>query len=308
MCGWHAELSDLVQPLIAAMRADAFEQPYLCVDATGVLVQAKYQCRTGHFWVLVAPERHVLFEYTRKHDGDAVDDVLAGYKGYLVADAHAVYDHLYRQGDVVEVNCWAHARRYFFKAMGSDPERAKVALMLMAALFQIERSLVDAPRKKRESIRNKRSRPIVERFFDWCDAQASTVLDDTPIAAGIRYARNQRVGLSRFLEGGRLPVHNNISELNLRRQAVGRKNWLFVGSDEGGAVNAAFTSLLASCRLHDLEPWSYMRDILCLLPSWPVHRVLELAPVNWPTTREREDVRKTLELNCFRTLTLLAPP
>ena len=78
------------------MRADAFEQPYLCTDATGVLVQAKHKCRTGHFWVMVAPERHVLFEYTREHTSDAVDDVLAGYQGYLVADAHVVYDHLYK--------------------------------------------------------------------------------------------------------------------------------------------------------------------------------------------------------------------
>lgn len=308
ICGWHGELVDLVRPLVAAMRADAFEQPYLCVDATGVLVQAKHQCRSSHFWVMVAPERHVLFEYTRQHDGDTVDDVLAGYKGYLVADAHSVYDHLYREGDVVEVNCWAHARRYFFKAMSSDPERAKVALGLIAALFQIERSLVDAPRKKRETIRNKRSRPIVDRFFDWCDAEVANVLDATPIASGIRYARNQRVGLSRFLEDGRLPVHNNISELNLRRQAVGRKNWLFVGSDEGGAVNAAFTSLLASCRMLGVEPWSYLRDVFCLLPSWPVHRVLALAPVNWPATRQRDDVRTALGHNRFRALTQLDAP
>lgn len=308
MCGWHTELAELVRPLIAAMRADAFEQPYLCVDATGVLVQAKYQCRNAHFWVMVAPERHVLFEYTRQHDGDTVDDVLAGYKGYLVADAHSVYDHLYRQGDVVEVNCWAHARRYFHKSLGSDPDRAKIALGLIGSIFQIERSLVDAPRKKRELIRGKRSRPIIERFFDWCDAEAPKVLDETPISAGIRYARNQRIGLSRFLEDGRLPVHNNISELHLRRQAVGRKNWLFVGSDEGGAANAAFTSLLASCRLHDVEPWSYLRDLFCLLPSWPVHRVLDLAPLNWPTTAIRDDVRTTLGLNPFRALTILAPP
>src|SRR5262249_45978384 len=145
MCGWHGELAVLVKPLVEAMRQDAFEQPYLCVDATGVLVQAKDKCRTGHFWVMVAPERHVLFEYTRDHSGDAVDDVLSGYEGYLVADAHVVYDHLYGSGDVVEVNCWAHCRRYFFKALSSDPERAKVALGLIQALFRIERSLADAP-------------------------------------------------------------------------------------------------------------------------------------------------------------------
>ena len=304
MCGWHSALAEVVQPLVAAMRVDAFKQPYLCVDATGVLVQQKERCRTGHFWVLVAPGRHVLFEFTRDHSSDAVDDVLAGYQGFLVADAHVVYDHLYTKGDVVEVNCWAHTRRYFFKALNSDPDRAKVALGFIGALFRIERTLADSPRKKKEKIREKRSRPIVDAFFSWCDAEAATVLDDTPISDGIRYARNQRVGLSQFLEDGRLPIHNNVSELALRREAIGRKNWLFVGSDDGGAVNAAFTSLLASCSLCGVEPWTYLRDVFCLLPRWPEHRLLDLAPVNWPKTRESHDVHKLLDANLFRRLTL----
>ena len=117
MCGWHGELAKLVRPLIEAMWQDAMGSPYLCTDATGVLVQAKEKCRTGHFWALIAPERHVLFAYSAKHDKKAVDRMLSGYRGYLVADAHAVYDHLYQSGHVVEVACWAHTRRYFFKAL-----------------------------------------------------------------------------------------------------------------------------------------------------------------------------------------------
>lgn len=304
MCGWHAELAKLVQPLIDAMREDAFAQPYLCTDATGVLVQAKDKCRTGHFWVLVAPELHVLFEYTPDHTGHAVDEILAGYEGYLVADAHAVYDHLYKDGDVIEVNCWAHARRYFFKALGSEPERAKAALGMIQALFRIERSLAGSPRKKKERIRAKRSKPIIERFFSWCDAEAEHVLDETPLAAAIRYARNQRAGLVRFLDDGRLPIHNNLSEMNLRRQAVGRKNWLFVGSDDAGAVNAVFTSLLASCAMCRVEPWAYLRDLLCVLPSWPVHRVLELAPAHWNETRQRDETQALLATNPFRRIAI----
>ena len=304
ICGWHAMLAELCAPLIAAMRADAFEQPYLCTDATGVLVQQKERCRVGHFWVLVAPRRHVLFEYTRDHTSSAVDDVLAGYQGYLVADAHVVYDHLYATGDVVEVNCWAHCRRYFFKALESDPDRAKAALSLIGALFRIERTIADAPRKKKQAIREKRSKPIVEAFFSWCDAEAGTVLDDTPISNGIRYARNQRVGLSRFLDDGRLPLHNNMSELALRREAVGRKNWLFIGSDDGGIANATFTSLLASCRMHSVEPWTYLRDLFCVLPHCPPHRLIELAPLNWATTVARPEVQKLLADNPFRRVTL----
>src|SRR5690606_36221305 len=130
ICGWHQQLADLAAPLIDAMLADAFGSPYVCVDATGVLVQAPEQCQRSHFWVLVAPERHVLYRYSAKHDGEAVDRLLAGYKGYLVADAHVVYDHLYKSGDILEVGCWAHCRRYFFKALGSEPELARHALGL----------------------------------------------------------------------------------------------------------------------------------------------------------------------------------
>lgn len=110
ICGWHMALANLVKPMVDAMRLDAFEQPFLCTNTTGVLVQAKHKCRHGHFWVMVAPERHVLFEFTIKHNNSAVDSVLADYEDYLVADAHAVYDHLYRDGPMTEVNCWAHAR------------------------------------------------------------------------------------------------------------------------------------------------------------------------------------------------------
>jgi transposase len=304
ICSWHEQLATLAERLVAAMRDDAFTAPYLCVDATGVLVQAKDKCRRGHFWVLIAPKRHVLFEYTREHTSDAVDAILAGYEGYLVADAHAVYDHLFESDRLTEVNCWAHARRYFFKAMSSDPERAKEALGLIGALFRIERSIAESPRKKREQVRAKRSAPIVERFLSWCDAEFPQLLEDTPIYDGVRYARNQRQGLSRFLSDGRLPLDNNISERELRRQAVGRKNWMFLGSDDGGRVNSVFTSLLASCRMLDVEPWTYLRDLLCLLPRWPQHRLLELAPVNWSVTIARADVQHTLGLDPYRLLTL----
>jgi transposase len=304
ICNWHEQLTPMAEQLVAAMREDAFKSPYLCTDATGVLVQAKEKCRRSHFWVLVAPKRHVLFEYTREHTKVAVDSVLSGYEGYLVADAHAVYDHLYESERVTEVNCWAHARRYFFKALSSDPERAKVALGMIGALFRIERSIAESPRKQREQVRNKRSAPIVERFFSWCDAEFPQLMEDAPIYDGVRYSRNQREGLTRFLRDGRLPLDNNVSERELRRQAVGRKNWIFLGSDEGGRTNAVFTSLLASCRMLGVEPWSYLRDLLCVLPRWPRHQLLELAPVNWAETAEREDVQKTLGLDPYRLLTL----
>jgi transposase len=307
MCTWHEALADLARPLVDAMRQEALAEPYLCVDATGVLVQAKEKCRAGHFWVLVAPEKHVLYGFSKQHNAAAVDELLGGYQGYLVADAHAVYNHLYEGGDVIEVGCWAHARRYFFKSLASDPERAKVALSHIGALFRIERTIADSPRNKKEQVRRAKSRPIVDKFFDWCEVEAERVLDESPLSTAIGYARNQRVALHRFLDDGRLPLSNNISELHLRREVLGRKNWLFVGSDDAALVNTVFVSLLASARMHRLDPQVYLRDLFCLLPSWPKHRLLELAPVYWQKTLEQPEAQQRLDSNVFRRV-LLSPP
>lgn len=146
LCTWHQQLADLARPLYEAMFVDAYQAPYLCADATGVLVLDKEHCRHGHFWVLVVPERHVLYRYSRRHTKEAVDQLVGGYQGYLVVDAHVVYEHLFAQGRIIEVGCWSHSRRYFFKALGSEPERAQVALGLIAALFRIEREIAHAPR------------------------------------------------------------------------------------------------------------------------------------------------------------------
>jgi hypothetical protein len=149
------------------MWEDAMTAPYLCTDATGVLVQAKERCRNGHFFVVVAPERHVLFRYTPTHDAKAVDRMLSEYQGYLVADAHVVYDHLYVGGQVIEVGCWAHCRRYFFKSLATDPERAREALAYIRGLFQIERRIAECSRHERRTVRDRESRPLVEGFFAW---------------------------------------------------------------------------------------------------------------------------------------------
>jgi transposase len=304
ICDWHGQTAALARPVYKAMFADAFTAPYLCVDATGVLVLAKDRCKNTHFWVVVAPDMHVLFVHTQRHDAEAVDEVLEGYKGHLVADAHIVYDHLYVGGDVVEVGCWAHARRWWWKAVPSDPERAKKALDFIAALFLIERSIAGSPRKKKREIRQEKSRPIVEAFFAFCQTERDCVLDESPVATAIGYALNQKEALKRFLDDGALPLHNNVSELNLRRQVIGRRNWLFCGSDDGAEVNTIWVSLLASARMHRIEPLGYVRDLLCLLPRWPKHRALDLAPAYWKRTIAQPEVQQMLDSNLLRQVAL----
>ena len=129
---------------------------------------------------------------------------------------------------------------------------------------------------------------------------ASNDRNQTPISKAIGYSRNQRAALSRFLEDGRLPMSNNLSERELRREAVGRKNWIFIGNDDAGEVNATFVTLLASCQLHGIEPLGYLRDFFSLLPSWPAKRVLELAPAFWQQTLQQQDAQRQLAANVFR--------
>ena len=170
----------------------------------------------------------------------------------------------------------------------------------MAALFKIERAIANETRKKKEATRDKKSRPIVRDFFAWCRAEQDLVLDDSPMDTAIGYAINQQKALERFLDDGRLPMTNNISERNLRKEAVGRKNWLFVGSEDGAIANTTFISLIASCELHGIEPWRYLRDLFYLLPDWPKSRVLELAPAYFEQTLQQQEAKRRLDENPLR--------
>ena len=302
--GWHGALSDLLQPLINAMWADALASPYLCIDATGVLVQDNDKCRNAHFFVVAAPEKHVLFAYTPKHNNAAVDALVAEYVGVLVADAHTVYDHLFVSGAIREAGCWAHVRRYFYKSLGTEPARAREAIKFIHDLFEKERALKNVSVEQRKVARGLTHAPIVDAFEAWCDRVALTVVDESPLARAVQYAKHQRTALRTFLDDGRVPLDNNWSERELRRIAWGRDNWLFVGSDDGGVTAATFISLIASCQQHGLEPYAYLRDLLCVFPDWPADRYLELAPALWPTTSARADVQAMLDADVFRQVAL----
>ena len=302
LCGWHEELAGLARPIVEAMHAEALAQPYLCADATGVLVQAPEKCRHGHFWVLIAPALHVLFRYSATHDR----------RGRVAAGLPGRARRRCAQRLRSPVRGWPRARSRLLGA----PAAVLVQVARLGAgagargpgddraLFAVERSLVEAPPARRLAVRTETSRPLVQQFFDWCRDLQPTALDATPLAKALGYAIRHRTAFERFLDDGRLPMHNNWSELQLRRQVLGRRNWLFVGSDDGAEVNTVFVSLLASCGLHQVEPWTYLRDLFCLLPSWPRRRMLELAPAYWPRTVEQEETQRTLADNPFRSAVL----
>jgi hypothetical protein len=222
--------------------------------------------------------------------------MLAGYAGYVTADASSVYHELYRnEPAIIEVGCWAHGRRRFFEALESDRERALVGIGFIGLLYDAHVAATDAATGVTDTHRRRAAaEPIVNRLYEWIEQERPKLLDASPIVKAMNYLINQREPRCRFLSDSQLRLDNNLSELELRRQVVGRANRTFCGSDDGAEWNAIATSLIASCELHDIEPWAYLRDVLTLLPRWPKRSVLELAPKFWTQTREQPQTQQRL--------------
>jgi hypothetical protein len=253
-----------------------------------VLVQANEKCKRGHFWVLVADADHVIFRYSARCSSDEPKALLKGFRGVVVADASSVYDALFGLPDApTEAGCWSHARRYFFKALPSDRELALVGIGFANRLFEVEREIGKLAPAAKLRIRAERAGPVIRAFEAWRDRELERAPDGSAIRRALQYTVNHWNALCRFLEDGKVPIHNNRSELELRRMVIGRANWLFVGSDESAAWTCTFVSLIASCAMHRLDPEAYLRDLFRVLPSWPRNRVLELAPKYWTETRAR---------------------
>jgi len=289
--------ASLLVRIVDAMWDDAREHAtWIAVDATGVLVLAAEQCRRGHFWVVVAERDHVLFRYTRKHDGAVPADMLAGFSGYMIADASSVYHELYRnEPALVEAGCWSHARRRMFDALAAERERALCGIGFIGLLYDAHDAATDPDTGVTDTAKRRvAAEPILAKLYQWIDLQRPRIVEDSPLSKAMNYLVNHRQPLSRFLDDGRIRLDNNVSELQLRRQVVGRANWTFCGSDDGAEWNAIATSLIASCQLHGIEPWAYLRDVLTLLPGWPSSAVLELAPKFWNQTREQPETQRRL--------------
>jgi transposase len=312
MCKWAEECGVSLDGIVAAMKKEAIETAFcIATDATGILIQPealdskqRQPCRKGSIFAMLADQAHIVFEYLPKETSEAVQKMLHGYKGYVLADAKSVYDILYRSdarteqqlaidpsGPPVspkEVGCWAHCRRKFFEAAVCKDEVARAGLFLIQKLFDNDEQWANRPPAERKKLRQQFSKPIVDTFFAWVEEKFSFAKEQaTLLRKALGYARNQRRALCRFLEDARLPLDNNCSERSLRPVAVGRKAWLFVGSDIHANALANFLSVIASCKLHKLDSEQYLRDIFRILPYWPRNRFLELAPNYWASTRAR---------------------
>jgi hypothetical protein len=300
--------------VLHAMKQEAMRTALcLSTDATQILVRHNEEasstkrrpCKKGHYFVQIADRDAVFFEYVERETSAAVMELFRGYEGYIQADAKNVYDILFREPDEPpdpdiepdgkvrkEAGCWAHGRRYFFEsaAVAKEPV-AREALYRIRRIFETDARFWGrvAP-SRRKLLREQFLKPEIDAFYVFARAELEKVQGQRGLLrSAFVYVTRQEDALRRVLENPHLKLDNNASERALRRVAIGRKNWLFVGSDDHAQTTANLLSIVASAKLHDLEPEEYVRDLLRVLPHWPRDRYLELAPKYWRATRERLD-------------------
>jgi transposase len=280
-CDWALAGAELLVPLYELTKQVVLLSDVLHTDATSVKIrdaQQKLQ-RTGYFWPYVGDEGHplVAFDYTSTHSREGPATFLQDYHGYLQADAHSVYDELYVKREIVEVGCWMHARRKFFEARTVDRLRAETALVYIGRLYAIERDINEQlvttwrelPREQRyQKIAAARqpAHATLEEFFPWMEAEAPKLVPKNPVRQAMDYALRQRAALSRYCDDGRLAIDNGAAERALRGIALGRRNWLFCGSERGARAACVYFTLAASCRRHEIDTFAYLRAVFTRLP------------------------------------------
>ena len=286
-CGWLKEAHAYCARVADAMMADAVASAFcIATDATGAPVRGPGRSKRENWqmFVFIADGDHVVFRYAESGTAAAVASMLDGFCGYVLADAAKIFDSLFTKMGMTEVACWFHLRRYFYKAIGSDPQRAYEALSLISKLFKINRQCMKLAEPERTRERSKRAQPVLRTIDQWVEDNRDQADPRGPLDKAIGYYTNQRKALHRFRDEGRLRLDNNLSEQALRKLVVGRNNYGGFENETGLKWYAAFRTLIASCALHKLNPQDYLQKLLRLTPHWPVNRVLELAPKYWNST------------------------
>jgi transposase len=291
LAGWVGATSELLAPLVEAVRQHVMSASKLHADDTPVPVLApgNGKTKTGRLWTYVRDDRPcgdatapaVWFAYSPDRKGEHPQQHLKSYRGTLQADAYAGFQHLYEGGRVVEAACWAHARRKFHEIhIAHASPTTTEAIERIAALYAIEAEIRGSTPEIRKAIRQARARPLLDSLHSWLEATLAKLSRKSDTAAAIRYALSRWRALTRYVDDGQLEIDNNAAERALRVVALGRKNYLFAGSNAGGERAAAIYSLLGSAKLNGLDPEIYLHHVLERIADHPINRIAELLPWN----------------------------
>lgn len=289
MADWVGQAGALLRPLVAAIRRYVLAGGKVHADDTPVPVldPGRGRTKTGRLWTYVRDDRPsgsceppaAWYAYSPGRSGEYAEEHLAGWRGALQADAFAGFNRLYTDGTIVEVGCWAHARRKFYDLYVKKKTAVNTeALARIAELFAIEAEIRGKPPEVRCQVRQARAGPLLRDLRTWLEATLATVSVHSDTARAIHYALNQWQALTRYVDDGTLEAENNAAERALRAVALGRKNYLHMGSDKGGERAAAIYSLVGTCKLNGINPEAYLRHVLARIADHPVNKIDKLLP------------------------------
>jgi transposase len=291
LADWVGGSAQLLEPLVEALRRYVTAASKLHADDTPVpvLSPGNGKTKTGRLWTYVRDDRPagdsaapaVWFAYSPDRKGEHPERHLGKFRGTLQADAYAGFNQLYENGRIQQAACWAHVRRKFYDLEQAHASPvARESLVRIGALYGIEETIHGKPPDERRAVRQAQSKPLLDSLRQWFEATLSKLSRKSETTVAIRYALSRWDALLRYIEDGHIEIDNNAAERSLRGVALGRKNYLFAGSDTGGERAAVIYSLIGSAKLNSRDPEAYLREVLTRIPDHPINRIEELLPWN----------------------------
>jgi transposase len=284
--GWQESVCNLLEPLYDTLKHQVLSQGYLQVDETPIQVldkSKKGKTHRGYHWIYYSPlEKTVFFDYNSGRSREGPKKLLKNFKGYLQTDGYEVYDMYDKKESVTHINCMAHARRYFEKALDNDKTRAGYAMEMFQKVYAIERKAKqDNPTpERRKELRLDEALPILNELGKWMAGTIKEVLPKSPIGKALQYSIPRWDNLMAYLYDGHLEIDNNPAENAIRPIALGRKNYLFAGSERGAQRAAMLYSFFGTCKKNNINPFDWLKKVLGVIPDYKVNKLSELLPQN----------------------------
>jgi transposase len=292
MCDWMGDVADLLTPVVGELKRQLLTDSLLQSDDTVVPYQGGQKGRVskGFLWVYTRPYAETVFDFTTTHCREGPMTFLNGFEGYLQTDGHSSYNGVYASGKVRHVGCMAHVRRKFFEARYEAPDEAKLVLAAIQSLYRIERQAAASGLVGADlvALREREARPMLTSLGTFFDGLAEKYRPKSLMAKAIGYARGQWPAIHHYVEIAEARIDNNSSEQAIKPVVIGRKNWMFAGSADGGRRAAVIYSLIVSCKRLDINPYDYLRDVIATVASYPNKRIGELTPRAWAAARTSE--------------------
>ena len=300
MGGWLRQSAEVLSPLYECLKDFVLSSKVTGTDDTPVRVLDKSlpgTTRTGRFWPYVGDRDHpgVVFDYTPTRERAGPEEFLEDYQGYLQADAYVAYDSFFidSKRGLVEIGCWSHTRRHFHDALDNDSARMGVVLAYIAKLYAVEKSARQAGivGEDLRLLRQQGAVPVLSDLHEYLLKIRDEVLPKSDAGRAVSYALKNWRALTRYCEDGDLPIDNNHTERTIRGVAVGRRNWLFVGSDRGGRTMAILRSFVGSCEIVKVDPFAWFQDVLSRIGEQSIQKLDELLPHRWAPADQAQAAR-----------------